>query len=532
MGTWYFHAYPQASGYNPFHAKGIAEGQALGITSNDSTPSALFGRTWSVGNFAGSAGYIAFPGNYNLPTNRARTYHIRVRPKYTGNAPGTSFGLFGISGIYQATGNINHTVGMQHGTDGTIRVFIGSNIVGFAAIVNNFNAGSWSPTSGVAYDIGLAWDGTTTANSVKVYLNGSLLGQTTPSQAWTNPVSTFYQGTILIGQSTPTTGTGYDVEEFAIGDGADFNMALFTGSGRTTNVIGLSAFQGITWPAVAKVKSDTSWNEFGVAKTGTRTDPTAAQVKNGVQFGAGGTEFTGTVTLPAAGDVEAGVQYGAAGNEFTGTLETGASDPGVDNVLEGVEYEIAGIPLTGTYGPVTEAQVQDGVEFGPNDSLTGSFGRHIPQTNQYWAPLEAQAEIYTALATDDDIIDLLGEDSGTVATSTKVFDFVPDKKAFPYITLNILPFTPRDNATNDGLQCEFQINVWYAPGTTGNAMRGNKPVQLIQKRIDELLQNRNLCINGWNTLQLRRSFIDILTEADNVTKHGVQRFSLFLGSKD
>lgn len=151
--------------------------------------------------------------------------------------------------------------------------------------------------------------------------------------------------------------------------------------------------------------------------------------------------------------------------------------------------------------------------------------------SEYWAPLEVQKEVYLRLAQDADLIDLLGEDSGTVSTSTKVFDFVPDNTSYPYVTLYILPFTPRDNSTFDGLECEFQIDVWYQPGSTGNTGRGNKPVQLIQKRIDTLLHNYELCIDGWNTLQSRRTLIDILTEDDNVTKHGIQRFNLLIGEK-
>lgn len=506
MGTWYFHAYPQASGYNAFHAKGINQSGQEGTFSNVATASALFGRTWNLSGAFGGAGYIAYPGNFNLPTNRARTYHIRLRSFQNGPPIGTSFGMFGIAGIYQLSGSFNNGIGLFHGTDGTLRAYVGSNIPGFGQILSNANMGTWTPVIDVPYDIQLVWDGTNTANAVKVYLNGVLLGQATTSQSWVTPTNNFFQGTIMLGQSTITTGTGFKIEEFAIGDGADFDLSGFTGSTRTTNLIGLPAFEGISWPAVSKVKTPTTWNEYGVAKTGTLTLPTAAQVKSGIQYGAGGTEFTGTVTLPAVNVVEAPNQYGAGGTEFTGTLVQGCDYPAEDQVEDGVVYD-----------------------FGDK---TGTFGRHIPLTNQYWAPLEAQTEIYTILSADDDIIDLLGEDSGSVATSTKVFDFVPDKKPFPYITLNILPFVQRDNATNDGLECEFQINVWYSPGTSTNAGRGNKKVQLIQKRIDELLQHRSVCINGWNTLQLRRSFIDILTEEDNVTKQGVQRFKLFLGSKD
>lgn len=146
-----------------------------------------------------------------------------------------------------------------------------------------------------------------------------------------------------------------------------------------------------------------------------------------------------------------------------------------------------------------------------------------------WAPQETQIAIFTALANDDALIDLLGEDSGTVDTSTKVLDFVPDNKAYPYVTLELKPWSDRGSYTFEGLESEIQINVWYQPGTSGNTSRGDKPVQLIQKRIDELLHKQQLCIDDWNTLLLRRSFIDILTEPDNITKHGVQKFKLLLG---
>lgn len=151
--------------------------------------------------------------------------------------------------------------------------------------------------------------------------------------------------------------------------------------------------------------------------------------------------------------------------------------------------------------------------------------------SEFFAPEEVQKEVYLRLAQDAYLIDLLGEDSGTVSESTKVLDFVPDNTSYPYITLYILPFTPRDNATFDGLECEFQIDVWYQPGTTGNTGRGNKPVHQIQKRVDTLLHNYKLCIDGWNTLQLRRTFIDIATQDDNVTKQGIQRFNLLIGEK-
>lgn len=115
--------------------------------------------------------------------------------------------------------------------------------------------------------------------------------------------------------------------------------------------------------------------------------------------------------------------------------------------------------------------------------------------------------------------------NGGVVTQ-KIYDHVPDNTAYPYVRINALPFTDRGNYKAEGFTCEFQINVFYrAPG------RGNKDVQTIQNRIDELLHNASVCVQGWNTLGLRRTTIDILTEDDNVTKQGIQIFKLLLGGQ-
>lgn len=131
-----------------------------------------------------------------------------------------------------------------------------------------------------------------------------------------------------------------------------------------------------------------------------------------------------------------------------------------------------------------------------------------------WAPTETQKTIYETLTVD---LTLMGMVAG-------VFDSVPDNQAFPFITLQIKPWTDRGNQQYEGLSASLTIHVWYrGPG------RGDLEVQKIQKRIDELLHNQHLCIDGWNIVGLRRSTIDILVDPDNVTLHGVQVFNLMIG---
>lgn len=179
------------------------------------------------------------------------------------------------------------------------------------------------------------------------------------------------------------------------------------------------------------------------------------------------------------------------------------TDPNILYVAVGTTYYFQGNLMSGAAELVDNTPIPEG----------GTF-----------APSETQKAIYEILSEDDTIIDLLGEDSGTDDVSSKVFDHVPDNSVYPYITLQVLPWTDRGSHTYEGLETEFQIDVWYrSPG------RGTKQVQAIQKRIDELLHKRQICVYGWNTNLMRRTYIDIVTEDDNVTHNGIQRFKLFLG---
>lgn len=147
-----------------------------------------------------------------------------------------------------------------------------------------------------------------------------------------------------------------------------------------------------------------------------------------------------------------------------------------------------------------------------------------------WAPLEVQKEIYLKLAMDSELIVKLGGDA-TDSISTKIFDHVPDNTVSPYVTIYALPFNERANATFEGWSAEVQINVFYRPGEGANTSRGNKFVHEVQAIIDSVLHNQDLCTDGWNTLQMRRSLVTIETLDDNVSKHGIQRFNLLIGER-
>ena len=138
----------------------------------------------------------------------------------------------------------------------------------------------------------------------------------------------------------------------------------------------------------------------------------------------------------------------------------------------------------------------------------------------YWGPTSTQKAIYDILTGDAQLQTLLG---GTVSDK-KVYDFVPDKQVFPFVTIGEGKWEDRGSHTLEGLKSELIINVWYrAPN------RGRLKVQDIQKRIDELLHVQDPCIEGWNIVVLRRKFVDIIVEDDNVTLHGIQTFNIMIG---
>jgi len=145
-----------------------------------------------------------------------------------------------------------------------------------------------------------------------------------------------------------------------------------------------------------------------------------------------------------------------------------------------------------------------------------------------WAPQQVQIKIYSTLTADSALMVLLGT---TVGGTQKVFDFVPDNQAFPFLVMEINPWQDRGSHTTEGFEAELWVHTWYQPGVGSFTGRGNKQVQLIQSRVDELLHLQELTFTGWNNLLLRRSTVDIITDPDNVTKHGIQKFKLLVGGQ-
>lgn len=133
-----------------------------------------------------------------------------------------------------------------------------------------------------------------------------------------------------------------------------------------------------------------------------------------------------------------------------------------------------------------------------------------------WAPQETQKTIYEILTSDAPLMALIAgvHDSANV----------PQGAAFPYVTIGEVSFTDRSSHTHRGFAAELTIHTWDQ-----SENRGRKKVQSIQAEIDRLLHTINICIDGWNIINFRQVFVEVIVDADNVTMHGIQKFNLLIG---
>lgn len=541
---------------------------------------------------------VTWPGRSNTPNARTISVLVRFRPNYSGT-PAANKAIFSLTSGAARTACIE----VIHNTSGNLIVFARNETATTA--VNSTSAGAWSPTSGTWYDIVLTWDGTTTANSCKVYVDASLLGSgITPTAAFSASWTNQYFNEIVLGSgfNNPTNNADR-FDEIIIWDTVidPTAVTLDSGSGSLNgasrvSLVTVSAFDGASYsdPGVANVRSTTSYTYAGASQTGTLSVPTAANVKTGVAFESGG-GTTGTYdgsdrhSDPGIANVLSGVQYksNSTSNNRTGTLSASCDYPAITDVKAGTVYGSG--TYTGTYEchsavtennwPPTDTQLAIyNTLTGDNllaDRLGAPFQRtltlsSVPVSGSFkisWNGTETSALDYNVTAAQMQtalrLISALSEvtvtgsvSSGftitlygvvivytfvitsnttgvtiTVASVTptqKIFDFVPQDTAFPYVVMQVKPWTDRGNATAEGFECVLSVHVWYQPGKGTTLGHGDYRIQRIQKRIDELIHSKPIAIAGWRNILLRRVLIDTLTDPDNVTKHGIQQFKLYL----
>jgi hypothetical protein len=120
-----------------------------------------------------------------------------------------------------------------------------------------------------------------------------------------------------------------------------------------------------------------------------------------------------------------------------------------------------------------------------------------------------QKAIHAALTADMGLVALLGGPS--------VFDDVPPRSAFPYVTLG--QSTERDwsTATEDGAEHLVTLHVW-------SRKVGRKETREIMEAIRMALHDRPLAADGHRVANIRHEFSEARRDADGETYHGIMRY--------
>lgn len=102
-----------------------------------------------------------------------------------------------------------------------------------------------------------------------------------------------------------------------------------------------------------------------------------------------------------------------------------------------------------------------------------------------------------------------------------VYDAVPDNAKPPYVVIGDDTLAPFDTDGASGFEATISIHTW-------STYRGRKEIKEMQGAIYDLLHRAQLTFSGYTFLgcdsELSESFID----ADGVTRHGIQRFRIFI----
>lgn len=131
------------------------------------------------------------------------------------------------------------------------------------------------------------------------------------------------------------------------------------------------------------------------------------------------------------------------------------------------------------------------------------------------AQFPLQEAVYSALSNDNTLTSTLG---------AGVFDDVLEGTTYPFVELGNETAIDYSTKDVDGAEFTITLHVW-------SQYAGAKETKQIMDRIYDLLHNSSLTVTGFNLINLRFEFSDIMRDPDGKTRHGVMRFrAIILGN--
>jgi hypothetical protein len=238
----------RASSKDAYYSRGFKNGTTFGTVNITADAGFLSGNYFDMTNAASNKG-ICWSGVNNVSTTRSFSILLRFAPNYTG-APSATRVLFNLTG---GAGNQGIFLELRHNVTTGALIFTLKN----EANQNCFNAvsfGNWTAnTAGTLYDFLLKWDGTTTANAGKLYIDNSLQGQLTAGFALSASTGIYTWNSISLGLGSNSVVAACDMkpDEFVLFDGDQdpANTALVSGNGALngasrTSLVAASVYNG------------------------------------------------------------------------------------------------------------------------------------------------------------------------------------------------------------------------------------------------------------------------------------------------
>jgi len=122
---------------------------------------------------------------------------------------------------------------------------------------------------------------------------------------------------------------------------------------------------------------------------------------------------------------------------------------------------------------------------------------------------ELQTTIVGALTGDPALTELLG--------GPKVFDHVPERASFPYLTLGRTAVVDWSTGTEDGAEHILTLHVWAKGGSKQETYE-------IMDKISERLNDATLPLETHRLVNLQLQFAEARQEPESPTYHGIMRF--------
>lgn len=120
-----------------------------------------------------------------------------------------------------------------------------------------------------------------------------------------------------------------------------------------------------------------------------------------------------------------------------------------------------------------------------------------------------QRAIYDTLVVDAAILGLLG--------TARIFDDVPQRSAFPYLTLGQSTVRDWSTGTEPGEEHLVTLHVW-------SRADGRRETHQLMTAVRDALHDQPLPLDGHRLVNLRHELSEARREPDGETYHGIVRF--------